>query len=108
LECDQNGICSGPPVAASVLPTPSAGSAAANGLCEAISLSAVPTGLAPLKESWLSFKRFLADLWVVAVHGILKAGNNLWSGLLIGFKQCGNGIMGTWDFFGSPFAQGSE
>jgi TP901 family phage tail tape measure protein len=55
-------------------------------------------GLAPLKESWLSFKRFLADLWVVAVHGILKAGNNLWSGLLIGFKGCRDGITGTWDF----------
>jgi hypothetical protein len=55
-------------------------------------------GLAPLKESWLSFKRFLANLWVVAVYGILKKGNNLWNGLLIGFKQCGNAIMGTWDF----------
>jgi TP901 family phage tail tape measure protein len=55
-------------------------------------------GLVPLKESWLSFKRFLANLWVVAVYDILKTGNNLWNGLLIGFKQCGNGIMGTWDF----------
>jgi hypothetical protein len=55
-------------------------------------------GLAPLKESWLSFKRFLANLWVVAIHGILRTGNNLWSGLLIGFKGCGNAIMVAWDF----------
>jgi hypothetical protein len=65
-------------------------------------------GLAPLKESWLGFKRFLADLWVVAVHGILKTGNNLWNGLLIGFKECGNGIIGTWDFLVARLLKGAN
>jgi len=56
------------------------------------------TGLFPLEKAWLELKNFFADSWTVAVYSILKLGNNLWYGLLMGLKQIGDAIADAWSF----------
>ena len=56
------------------------------------------TGLFPLKKAWFELKNFLADSWTVAVYSILKLGNNLWYGLLMGLEQIGDAIANAWNF----------
>lgn len=55
-------------------------------------------GLFPLQKAWLDLKNFLADSWTVSVYSILKLGNNLWYGLLMGLQQVGDGIADAWSF----------
>lgn len=54
-------------------------------------------GLLPLKQAWLQFKNFLQDAWTLFSFSILKAGNDLWYGLLIGLKAVGVSIANAWD-----------
>lgn len=54
-------------------------------------------GIMPLKKAWYDFKFFLADSWTIVSSEILKLGNNMWYGLLIGLKAVGNGIANAWD-----------
>ncbi|OQA79897.1 MAG: Phage-related minor tail protein [Lentisphaerae bacterium ADurb.Bin242] len=56
------------------------------------------TGLFPLKKAWFELKNFLADSWTVTIYSILKLGNNLWYGLLMGLKQVGDAIADAWSF----------
>ena len=55
-------------------------------------------GLLPLKKAWAGLKSFLADSWTITVYSILKLGNNLWYGLLMGLKQIGDAMMDAWSF----------
>lgn len=56
------------------------------------------TGLFPLKKAWLELRNFLSDSWTVVVYSILKLGNNLWYGLLMGLKQIGDAMADAWQF----------
>ena len=53
-------------------------------------------GLFPLKKAWAELKNFLSDSWTITVYSILKLGNNLWYGLLMGLKQIGDAMMDAW------------
>ena len=56
------------------------------------------TGIFPLKKAWLELRSFLSDSWTVVVYSILKLGNNLWYGLLMGLKQIGDAMADAWQF----------
>ena len=56
------------------------------------------TGLMPLKKAWYQLKNFLSDSWTVTIYSILKLGNNLWYGLIMGLKQAGDAIADAWSF----------
>nr|DAG83151.1 MAG TPA: minor tail protein [Caudoviricetes sp.] len=56
------------------------------------------TGLMPLKKAWYQLKNFLSDSWTVTIYSILKLGNNLWYGLLMGLKQAGDAIADAWSY----------
>ena len=56
------------------------------------------TGLYPLKKAWFELKNFLDDSWTITVYSILKLGNNLWYGLLMGLKQIGDAMQDAWSF----------
>jgi len=55
-------------------------------------------GLFPLKKAWAGLKNFLTDSWTITVYSILKLGNNLWYGLLMGLKQIGDAMADAWGF----------
>jgi len=55
-------------------------------------------GLFPLKKAWFNLKSFLADSWTITVYSILKLGNNLWYGLLMGLRQIGDALADAWNF----------
>ena len=55
-------------------------------------------GLFPLKKAWAGLKNFLNDAWTITVYSILKLGNNLWYGLLMGLKQIGDAMADAWSF----------
>jgi len=55
-------------------------------------------GLFPLKKAWAGLKNFLADSWTITVYSILKLGNNLWYGLLMGLRQIGDAMADAWGF----------
>ena len=55
-------------------------------------------GLFPLKKAWAGLKNFLNDSWTITVYSILKLGNNLWYGLLMGLKQIGDAMADAWGF----------
>ena len=56
------------------------------------------TGIFPLKKAWLELRNFLSDSWTIVVYSILKLGNNLWYGLLMGLKQIGDAMADAWQF----------
>ena len=55
-------------------------------------------GIFPLKKAWAELKNFLADSWTITIYSLLKLGNNLWYGLLMGMKQVGDAIADAWSF----------
>lgn len=55
-------------------------------------------GLFPLKKAWFGLKNFLKDSWTITVYSILKLGNNLWYGLLMGLRQIGDALADAWNF----------
>lgn len=55
-------------------------------------------GIYPIRKAWGELKNFLSDSWTITVYSLLKLGNDLWYGLLMGLKQIGDGIADAWDF----------
>ena len=55
-------------------------------------------GIYPLKKAWAELKNFLSDSWTITVYSLLKLGNNLWYGLLVGLKHIGDGISDAWSY----------
>lgn len=47
---------------------------------------------------WYPLVNFLDDSWAVVSTSILKLGNNLWYGLLVGLKYIGNAMQKAWNY----------
>lgn len=56
------------------------------------------TGIYPLEKAWIDLKNFLSDSWTITVYSLLKLGNNLWYGLLMGLKQIGDAMADAWSY----------
>ena len=49
-------------------------------------------------QVWYPLVNFLDDSWAIVSTSILKLGNNLWYGLLVGLKYIGNAMQKAWNY----------